>query len=448
MNNSSILDMNNPESFTIRHEGQLLWRNEGLTADSPTSWLTALEQLINGIPDTLRSNIDRICVSGTSSSAIIYDCESAAVSTSRGTRMYNFNIRDHASVLAEQAMKLILNRCPIDSATAAPSSTLAKLLLWQLESPLRPLEVLVHQADYVSNALRVSGFSSLSGSTPASIIRPESLTSDWHNALKLGFDVNELQYPPWLLSLLREDLQMARAPLPAQVLQPGQVAGSLCPSVAARLNLPLSCEVVAGARTNRGAHLDRKILSYIYLSVGTTDSIAAFLASGASKLGQAVTSLGSTLAIKALSDTPVQDSSRGIYSHRLAKGDLWLVRAFLLTYARLLILTLLCQVGGASNVGCAILPKEGFSDEELIACSERIDPSTDSNLHYYPLMRPGERFPVNDPLKQPNLQPRPDDRALYLHGILEAIARIEKQGFDALEELGATPITEVDNKHH
>lgn len=94
-------------------------------------------------------------------------------------------------------------------------------------------------------------------------------------------------------------------------------------------------------------------------------------------------------------------------------------------------------------MGCAILPREGFSDQELIACSERIDPSTDSNLSYYPLLRPGERFPVNDPLKQPILIPRPDDRALYLHGILEAIARVEKQGFDALEELGATPITEV-----
>lgn len=94
-------------------------------------------------------------------------------------------------------------------------------------------------------------------------------------------------------------------------------------------------------------------------------------------------------------------------------------------------------------MGCAILPKEGFSDQELIACSERIDPSTDSNLSYYPLLRPGERFPVNDPLKQPNLIPRPEDRALYLHGILEAIARVEKQGLDALEELGATPITEV-----
>ena len=35
---------------------------------------------------------------------------------------------------------------------------------------------------------------------------------------------------------------------------------------------------------------------------GTTDSIAAFLAAGAERVGEAVTSLGSTVAIKLLSD--------------------------------------------------------------------------------------------------------------------------------------------------
>ena len=57
-----------------------------------------------------------------------------------------------------------------------------------------------------------------------------------------------------------------------------------------------------------------------------------------------VTSMGSTLAVKMLSTTRVDDSDRGIYSHRL--GDLWLV-------------------GGASNVGCAVLRSEGFSNDEL-----------------------------------------------------------------------------------
>ena len=98
-------------------------------------------------------------------------------------------------------------------------------------------------------------------------------------------------------------------------------------------------------------------------------------------------------------------------------------------------------------MGCAILPREGFSDEELVSCSARIDPQRDCEQGlgriYYPLLAPGERFPENDPHKQPVLTPRPADRALYLQGILEAIARVEKKGFDALEELGATPVTQV-----
>ena len=101
------------------------------------------------------------------------------------------------------------------------------------------------------------------------------------------------------------------------------------------------------------------------------------------------------------------------------------------------------QVGGASNVGCAILRQEGFSDEELVRCSRNIDPSSDSGANFYPLLRPGERFPENDPFKQPVLTPRSQDRSQYLHSILEGIARVEAAGYAALEDLGATPITEV-----
>lgn len=53
------------------------------------------------------------------------------------------------------------------------------------------------------------------------------------------------------------------------------------------------------------------------------DSIAAFLAAGVMQPGEAVTSLGSTMAIKMVSTSRVDDAAFGIYSHRL--GDLWLV---------------------------------------------------------------------------------------------------------------------------
>lgn len=66
---------------------------------------------------------------------------------------------------------------------------------------------------------------------------------------------------------------------------------------------------------------------------------------------QAVTSLGSTLAIKLLSTTRIDDARFGLYSHRL--GTTWLV-------------------GGASNSGGAVL-RQHFSDEQLAALTPRMD---------------------------------------------------------------------------
>ena len=181
----------------------------------------------------------------------------------------------------------------------------------------------------------------------------------------------------------------------------------------------------------------------LYLNIGTTDSIAAFLASGADTPGTGVTSLGSTLVIKLLSTKYIEDSSRGIYSHRL--GNQWLV-------------------GGASNVGCQILRQEKYSTNELIELSKNINPLINSPLQYYPLTKIGERFPKNDPNKIPILDPKPlisnngindklndgvdgnvqdVDRTQYLHGILQGISTVEKEGYSALMELGATPLTEV-----
>ncbi len=83
--------------------------------------------------------------------------------------------------------------------------------------------------------------------------------------------------------------------LPREVVAPGAPVACVTPAVAARLGLPAGC-VVCG---------------------GTTDSIAAFVAAGVSEVGQAVTSLGSTLAVKMLSEARVDDASCGVYSHRL-----------------------------------------------------------------------------------------------------------------------------------
>lgn len=405
--------------LTIHHENNIAWspatscscigsgvesserdvKNGIFKADCPVSWKAALYQLISDIPADKKENLSRICISGTSSTALIYDTKLKI--PTRSTRLYNFNILDPTNYIkpetamgnADRVMKHIKTSCPSGSATDSSSSTLAKLLMWHFETPLSSTEHLAHQSDFCASLL---------------LDDSAGFRSDWHNALKLGFDVETLTYPPWLYSMLEEVGIDGKTQLPV-VVEPGESVGLISPAAAKELGLNPWCVVGAG----------------------TTDSIAAFIASGAERVGQAVTSLGSTMAIKAISEKPVQDSSRGVYSHRV--GDKWLV-------------------GGASNVGCAVLRQEGFSNQELVDLSVKIDPQTDVDLDYYPLCKPGERFPVNDPLKAPCLDPKPlvrvegretVDRGRYLHGLLQSMARIERQGFKALTDLGASPVTEV-----
>ena len=138
------------------------------------------------------------------------------------------------------------------------------------------------------------------------------------------------------------------------------------------------------------------------------------MATGATEIGDGVTSLGSTLVVKILSDHPVFAPEYGIYSHRI--GDQWLP-------------------GGASNTGGNVLT-HFFSDEELIRHSRNLDPETQINLDYYPLLKAGERFPINDPAFPPRLEPRPPDDQTFLHGLLLGMSKVEALAYNRLKELG------------
>lgn len=151
------------------------------------------------------------------------------------------------------------------------------------------------------------------------------------------------------------------------------------------------------------------------------NSVAAFLAAGVQQPGEAVSSLGSTLAIDLLSSSPIHAARYGICSYRWQKN--WIV-------------------DGGSNTGGAVL-RMFFTSQQLKQLSQRIDPKVPSGLRYYPLLGRGQRFPVNDPDLLPNMSPRPGDDALFLHGLLEGIAQIECDSYDLLRQVGATPVTKV-----
>ncbi|WP_018174046.1 FGGY-family carbohydrate kinase [Thioalkalivibrio sp. ALJ9] len=217
---------------------------------------------------------------------------------------------------------------------------------------------------------------------------------DENNALKLGYDALWQGWPDWLEDILTTDANLLPEVVPA-----GTNLGPIAPEMAQHLGLNPASRVIAG----------------------TTDSIAGFLASGVEDDRTGVTSLGSTMVIKQLSSEPVFAPELGIYSHHLF-GQ-WLV-------------------GGASNSGGAVL-RQHFDDDSLKRLSEQMDPDTDTGLDYLPLPRRGERFPISDPELEPRLTPRPDDDARFLQGLFEGIARIERDGYRRLTELGAPRVERV-----
>ncbi len=217
--------------------------------------------------------------------------------------------------------------------------------------------------------------------------------SDWNNSLRLGFDPATESWADWLQQVPLGGLVLPR------VVRPGTPVGGLTPEAAAATGLPSGLPVCAG----------------------TTDSTAAALAAGIGAPGDGVSVLGSTLVVKVATRVPVNDPAHGVYSHRL--GDLWLA-------------------GGASNTGGAVL-RHFFSDRRIEQLSQCLRPDLPSGLDYYPLLRPGERFPIADPLLAPRVAPRPADDAVFLQGLLEGIAAIEARSSRLLGRLGAPPVQRI-----
>jgi len=78
-----------------------------------------------------------------------------------------------------------------------------------------------------------------------------------------------------------------------------------------------------------------------------------------------------------------------------------------------------------------------FNPQQLAQMTPLLKPDQATGLDYYPLITPGERFPVADSHKLPCLTPRPDDEVEFFQAMLEGMARIEQQGYQLLAQLGA-----------
>jgi hypothetical protein len=342
-------------------------RNNDQVTQDPTLWWNAasgcLQNLLKKI-DTQR--VRAIAVDGTSGTLLLTDDKGSPVAPAM---MYN-------DQRAQAAAKKIATLASADSGAQGATSSLAKLL-WMHEQKLdKRATHALHQSDWISGKLT-----------------GRYGHSDYNNCLKLGFDAGTMAWPQWTSKL---GLNLTLLP---EVHAPGETLGTLSADIAKSFGLPADVQVLHG----------------------TTDGVAAFLAAGPTEPGEAVTSLGTTLVLKLLSEKPVFSSEHGIYSHRL--GKLWLA-------------------GGASNSGGAVL-LQYFKIEQMQEMTPLLDPENFTGLDYYPLPDIGERFPINNPEMQPRLEPLPGSSITFFQGMLEGIAHIEAEGYALLEKKGAPAITRI-----
>jgi xylulokinase len=207
--------------------------------------------------------------------------------------------------------------------------------------------------------------------------KPQDIAADWSHALKTGV---ELSSKNWKAELF---------------------------SKASAENISLPNVVAPGAKL--GAIGDLNIYA------GMTDGCTAQISAGGADLGSAVTTLGTTMVIKIVSDKDV--SGPGYYSHLLPANN-WLV-------------------GGASNLG-GISFKDFASD--IKSWDLKAEDHGPASFVTYPLISKGERFPIaNNELVNFTSGKAKNETDNY-RAILEGIAFAERLSYEILARAGA-PLT-------
>jgi len=211
--------------------------------------------------------------------------------------------------------------------------------------------------------------------------------TDHTNALKFGFDLIDYKWSEEL-----EELGIDLLKLPG-VVKPGEFLGNLRKELLIELGITYD----------------------IPLFTGLTDGTGGQIASGAVRVGESSTTLGTTLVIKGVTSMLVKDPLGRFYSHLHPEGYGWFP-------------------GGSSNVGGEALEKI-FPGEDYRELDSRASSIIPTSLIIYPLVREGERFPFVEPKAKGFVAGEPSSRDELYAGYLEGIAYVERLCYDTLSKM-------------
>ncbi|GAB3918076.1 FGGY-family carbohydrate kinase [Larkinella terrae] len=343
---------------------------------SPLEWWNAGWRCLKSVLEIAKTTLDlrsvkSIAVTSTSGTVIPLDGQNEPL---HNALMYS----DNRSALEGKYCKTVAEKFHPEGYTGFnASSGLSKMVWFVTHFPEKTarLRTWIHAADYITGKL--------SGHFRA---------TDYTNALKSGYDVNNDCWPAYLfeqLPLKKEWMQ--------QVVPSGKPVGKLLPELANELGL-MQITVVAGM----------------------TDGCASQVASGAVRPGDWNTTIGTTLVVKGVTLQELKDPEGRLYSHRHPEGY-WMP-------------------GGASNTG-ADWVTAGFSDRlaELTQAAANLIPTP---YVAYPLRQQGERFPFIAAQARGFAPEGLSDAELFTAN-MEGVAYLERYAYELIESLSGETVRAV-----
>lgn len=218
--------------------------------------------------------------------------------------------------------------------------------------------------------------------------------TDYTNALKTGYDTTNLCWPDYLF----KKLALPKNWFP-DVFPSGTPIGRILPDVAEITGLPKSIIIVTGM----------------------TDGCASQIASGAIRLGDWNTTIGTTLVIKGVTKKKVVDPLGRIYNHRHPEG-FWMP-------------------GGASNTGADWVTEE-FGNENLEELNKQAENIIPTSFIAYPLQQEGERFPFIAPRAR-GFEPTGLSKVEIFVAKMEGVAYLERYAYEMMESLSGERVHAV-----
>jgi sugar (pentulose or hexulose) kinase len=348
----------------IRSEHPSPGRHEQRPEDWKAAVSAACREALSTMP---RAMVGAIAVSGTSGTFVIGDRDGRALSPAL---MYD----DERGVDDHHAIADAWRDCGIRNGYQVQPTWALPKLAWALRNVSAAASGRIyHVADFI-------------GSWLAGVPVP----TDMSHALKTGYDLVGRRWPSEAFDA---------AGLPTSVLPPvvpaGTVVGQVSDTAAAACGMP-----AAGAA----------IVS------GMTDGCAAQIASGAMRVGQWNSSLGTTFVLKGVTRELLRDPLGAVYSHA-HPDEGWLP-------------------GGASNSGGGVLATN-FPGADLSAMDAAATAYLPTAVVRYPLSMRGERFPFVRTDAAPFVLGRPRDDAEAYAALLQGVAFVERLGLSYVQSLGA-----------